>query len=131
MRVYKANYPSHFTLFFSHQSSLFPPQMRVLEHFQSRFSKSPPKRFGFSVWGMLFLHAVFGGRRCSVMFPKCAPQISSCVNDASGPPLPASLLSLSGVPGASPVERGRARDAGHRIGPPRTERAFGTRDWGR
>jgi hypothetical protein len=44
---------------------------------------------------------------------------------------PASLLALSGVPGASPVERGRVRDAGHRIGSHRTERAFGTRDWKR
>jgi hypothetical protein len=28
----------------------------------------------------------------------------------------ASLLAVSDVPGASPVDRGRARDAGHRIG---------------
>jgi hypothetical protein len=30
----------------------------------------------------------------------------------------------------SPMERGRARDAEHRIGLCRTERAFGACDWG-
>jgi hypothetical protein len=41
---------------------------------------------------------------------------------------PASLLALSGAPEASPVERGRAQDAGQRIEPHRAEGDFGARD---
>jgi hypothetical protein len=54
-----------------------------------------------------------------------------CSNDASGSPLPASLLVLSGAPGASRVDRGRARGAGHRIGRCRTEGGFEARGWER
>jgi hypothetical protein len=44
-----------------------------------------------------------------------------CVNDASAPPLPASLLVVFGVPEASSMEQRRTRGAGHRIGPRRAE----------
>jgi hypothetical protein len=52
----------------------------------------------------------------------------SCVNEASGPPLPPSLFAMSGAPEASPLERGWPRGAGQRIGPPRAERPFEKRD---
>jgi hypothetical protein len=42
-----------------------------------------------------------------------------------------SLLDVSGVPGASPVDRGRDQGTGHRIGPRRTERSFVPRSWER
>jgi hypothetical protein len=42
---------------------------------------------------------------------------------------PASLFAVSGVPGASPVVRGRARGAGHRIWTRRTKLGYGERDW--
>jgi hypothetical protein len=48
-----------------------------------------------------------------------------CAAYVSGPLLFASFFVVSGVPGASPVYRGRARVAGHRIGPHRTEGGFG------
>jgi hypothetical protein len=51
--------------------------------------------------------------------------LPSCVADTSGPPLPASLLVVSGMPGASPVDQGRAWGAGHRIGSRQMDRPFG------
>jgi hypothetical protein len=47
-----------------------------------------------------------------------------CVNDASGPSLRVSLLVVSGVPETSPMDRGWARDAVHRIRSRRMERVF-------
>jgi hypothetical protein len=54
-----------------------------------------------------------------------------CVNDTSGLPLPTSRFVVSGVPGASPVDRGRARGVGHRIRPGWTEGGFGAHGWKR
>jgi hypothetical protein len=45
-----------------------------------------------------------------------------CVAEASALRLLVSLFAVSGAPVASPVDRGRARGAGHRIGPRRRER---------
>jgi hypothetical protein len=47
-----------------------------------------------------------------------------CAADASGPRLLASHFVVSSVPRASHVKWGRARGAGHRIGPCRTEGGF-------
>jgi hypothetical protein len=51
-----------------------------------------------------------------------------CAADSSGPPLPASFLVVSGAPDASPVDRGQAQGARHRIGPRLTEGGFRARD---
>jgi hypothetical protein len=53
-----------------------------------------------------------------------------CANDMSGPPLPASLLAVSGVPGPFPVEQGWARDAEHSIRPRRAEEGSEALGWG-